>query len=234
MQRMKEKCATARRLMAFILVTFFATALALGQTQAVRFNVPYAFTVGSTVLPAGTYTFTISRGALSTLTVQSSTKGPARVSILTWINGPNELFGGGNLVFDKTEKGLTLSEVWLSGTDGALLKPIAKGDNRIVVSASILDANRSYSGKAAYNLTCARCHGENGKGNPEADKFFGLTIPRLNSAAVQSMSDAELRQQITQGSSAMPPVEIDESGFRHRLPPQDVDAVIAYMRTLKG
>jgi hypothetical protein len=31
----------------------------------------------------------------------------------------------------------------------------------------------------------------------------------------------------------MPPVEIDESGFRHRLPPQDVDAVIAYVRTLK-
>jgi mono/diheme cytochrome c family protein len=156
------------------------------------------------------------------------------VSILTWINGPNELFAGGSLIFDKTEKGLTLSEVWLSEMDGALLKPIAKGDNRIVVAAYVLDANRNYSGKAAYNLTCAKCHGDNGKGNPDADKFFGLTIPRLNSSAVQSMSDAELRQQINQGSSAMPPVEIDESGFRHRLPPQDVDAVIAYMRSLKG
>jgi hypothetical protein len=42
-----------------------------------------------------------------------------------------------------------------------------------------------------------------------------------------------LREQISQGSRLMPPVEIDESGFRHRLPPQDVDAVIAYVRTLK-
>ena len=234
MQRMKGKCATARRFLTFCLVTVFAVALAYGQTQATKFNVPYSFTVGSTVLPAGAYTFTISRGAFSTLTVQSGTKAPARVSILTWINGPNELFAGGSLIFDKTEKGLTLSEVWLSEMDGALVHPVPRGGDRIVISGTSLDQNRTYSGKAAYNLTCAKCHGDNGKGNPEADKFFGITIPRLNSSAVQSMSDAELRQQINQGGSAMPPVEIDESGFRHRLPPQDVDAVIAYMRSLKG
>jgi hypothetical protein len=50
---------------------------------------------------------------------------------------------------------------------------------------------------------------------------------------VQGKSDAELKELITKGSGAMPPVEIDESGFRHRLPAQDVDAVIAYVRTLK-
>jgi hypothetical protein len=50
---------------------------------------------------------------------------------------------------------------------------------------------------------------------------------------VQSKSDAELKEIINKGGSAMPPVEIDESGFRHRLPPQDVDAVIAFVRTLK-
>ncbi len=72
------------------------------------------------------------------------------------------------------------------GSDGALVHPISKGGNRVVISGASLDANRTYSGKAAYNLTCARCHGDNGKGNPEADKFFGLTIPRLDSAEVQS------------------------------------------------
>jgi mono/diheme cytochrome c family protein len=110
---------------------------------------------------------------------------------------------------------------------------ISKGGDRVVISGATLDANHTYSGKAAYSLTCARCHGDNGKGNPEADKFFGLTIPRLNTPQVQSKTDAELKQLITEGSSVMPPVEIDESGFRHRLPPQDVDAVIAYVRTLK-
>ena len=48
MQQAKEKWATARRFMVFILVSFFATAWALGQAGApVRFDVPYAFTVGS-------------------------------------------------------------------------------------------------------------------------------------------------------------------------------------------
>jgi len=233
MQQMKGKCATARRFMTFILVSFFAAAWALGQAGApVRFDVPYAFTVGSQVLPAGTYTFSISPD-LSRLTVESNTGQSARVSIVTLINGPNELFRGGSLVFERKEGGLILSEAWLSGADGALVHPISKGGDRIVISGASLDPNRTYSGRAAYGLTCARCHGDNGKGNPAADKFFGLTIPRLTSALVQGKSDAELRQLITQGSSVMPPVEIDESGFRHRLPPQDVDAVIAYVRTLK-
>jgi mono/diheme cytochrome c family protein len=85
----------------------------------------------------------------------------------------------------------------------------------------------------AYDQTCFRCHGAGGKGDKNADKFFNTTIPRLNSAEVQSKSDAELKEIINKGGSAMPPVEIDESGFRHRLPPQDVDAVIAFVRTLK-
>ena len=58
------------------------------------------------------------------------------------------------------------------------------------------------------------------KGDKNADKFFNVTIPRLNSAEVQSKSDAELKEIIIKGTRAMDPVEIDESGFRHRLPPQ--------------
>ena len=233
MQQLVRSCATARRFMAFILATFVATTLALGQTQAVSFNVPFSFTVGSTVLPAGAYTFRIAREAIAKLTVESEKTGTTSVEVQSWINGPNELFRGGSLVFERKNGGLILSEAWLSGADGALVHPVPKGGDRIVISGTSIDQNRTYSGKAAYNLTCARCHGDDGRGNPEADKFFGQKIPRPDSAVVQSMSDAALRQQITQGGSAMPPVEIDESGFRHRLPPQDVDAVIAYLRTLK-
>lgn len=98
---------------------------------------------------------------------------------------------------------------------------------------SRLNQTGTTSGKAAYNLTCGRCHGTDGQGDERADKFFQTTIPRLSSADVQGKSDAEFRELITQGSRVMPPVEIDEAGFRHRLPPQDVDAVIAYVRTLK-
>jgi mono/diheme cytochrome c family protein len=98
---------------------------------------------------------------------------------------------------------------------------------------SDLNQTRAVSGKTAYSLTCGKCHGQDGKGDASADKFFNMTIPRITSVAVQGKSDAELRDLVTKGSSTMPPVEIDESGFRHRLPSQDVDAVIAYVRTLK-
>jgi mono/diheme cytochrome c family protein len=97
----------------------------------------------------------------------------------------------------------------------------------------VLDQNPNVSGRVAYDRTCSRCHGPAGRGDERADKFFNVTIPRLSSAEVQSKSDAELREIITKGSRVMPPVEVDESGFRHRLPPVDVDAVIAYVRTLK-
>jgi cytochrome c5 len=218
--------------MVFIFVTFFATALALGQINpSDRIDVPYAFSVGSKALPAGTYTFTISPD--NAVTVQSATNWSAKVSILSLISGPNVLYEGGYLVFDKTDTGLVLSEVWLTGTDGALVHPIPAGDSSLGLIGTNLATSHTYSGKQIYDSTCARCHGANGKGNPEADKFYGLTIPRLDSAAVQSKSDAALRRQITQGSSAMPPVEINESGFLHRLAPQELDAVIAHLRTLK-
>ena len=155
------------------------------------------------------------------------------MNIIALISGPYALYEGGYLVFDKTDKGLILSEVWLTGMDGALVHPIPAGDSRMGLIGASLAQNQTYSGKQIYDVTCARCHGANGKGNPEADKFYGLTIPRLASAAVQSKSDATLRRQITQGSDVMPPVEINESGFLHRLAPREVDAVIAYLRTLK-
>jgi cytochrome c5 len=219
--------------MVLILVTFFAAGMALGQlAPSVHFTIPYTFTIGSKALPAGTYTFSFSTDS-STITVESDKGGSATARVICGISGPNELFDGGYLVFDKTDSGLVLSEVWISGAGGKLLHPIPEGDSRLGLVGTRLNMKRSYSGKTVYGLTCARCHGDNGKGNPEADKFYGLTIPRLNSAVVQSMSDAKLRQQITLGGSAMPPVEIEESGFRHRLPPQDVEAVIAYIRTLK-
>jgi len=221
----------ARWLMAFTIVTFFAVGPAFGQTGPVmRAEIPYEFTVASKVLPAGTYTFSVDNLGLR---VDSATGGGVHAHIITRLSGPTESFRDGSLIFDKTGGARILSEVWIPGTDGLLLQNVPKDHSRDIVIASFLNRTRKLSGRAAYNLTCARCHGPDGKGDERADKFFNITIPRLSSAEVQGKSDAELREIITKGSSVMPPVEIDESGFRHRLPPQDVDAVIAYVRTLK-
>jgi cytochrome c553 len=231
MQQMKTRSAMARRLIAFIIVTFFAVGLAFGQAgQNMRADIPYEFTVGSKVLPAGVYTFSVSN---SVVRVQSATGAVSPVLIISRLSGPTEFLKDGTLVFDKTGGGHILSEVWIPGTDGILVYGSPKNSSREILLVSFLNQNRKVSGKVAYDRTCGRCHGPEGKGDERADKFFKTTIPRLSSAEVQSKSDAELRDIISKGTSVMPPVEVEEAGFRHRLPLQDVDAVIAYVRTLK-
>ena len=231
MQQVKTWGAMARRLMAFNLFTFLAVGLAFGQTrQVMQANIPYEFTFGSKVLPAGSYTLSV---ADVWFQMKSATGEVSRTLIITQINGPNEFFRDGSLVFDKTGGGHILSEVWLPGTDGILLHSTPKNHSRDVILFTSLNQNSNVSGRAAYNLTCSSCHGPTGNGDERADKFFNIKIPRLSSAEVQGKSDAAFREIIIKGTSVMPPVEIDESGFRHGLPPQDADAVIAYVRTLK-
>jgi mono/diheme cytochrome c family protein len=221
----------ASRLVAFVLVTFFVAGLAFGQAEhTIRFEIPYEFALGSKVLPAGTYAFYVDAVGLA---VKSATGGPFHHIIISRINGPTEFLQDGSLVFEKIDGKRVLSEVWIPGTDGLLVHKTSKDYARDTLLGSALNQTGAVPGKVAYSLTCGRCHGVDGNGNVKADKFFNVTIPRLSSAEVQGKSDAELKEIVSHGTSVMPPVEIDESGFRHRLPPQDVDAVIAYVRTLK-
>lgn len=114
-----------------------------------------------------------------------------------------------------------------------LLHSTPKDHTHEILLFSDAEGNPKLSGKALFDRTCRRCHGPNGSGDAMADKFFKTRIPRLASADVQGKSDAALKEIITQGSRAMAPVEIDESGFRHRLSLESTDTVIAYVRTLK-
>jgi mono/diheme cytochrome c family protein len=219
------------KLTALAVVAFFAVGLAFGQAKnAMQFEVPYEFSVGSQVLPAGPYTFSVNGDHL---VIKSVSKGQILQRIVFWMYGPQELLDDGSLVFDNSEGKRILSEVWLPGLGGVQVYTSSQKGVRDVVLASALNENRTVSGKVAFHLTCARCHGADGGGDLKADKFFKTTIPRLNSLAIQGKSDMQLKEIITKGTSVMPPVEIEEGGFRHRLPAQDVDAVIAYLRTLK-
>jgi mono/diheme cytochrome c family protein len=234
MKQLNGRLTLVRSLSTLLLVCGFAVGVAMGETgKFMNFDVPYAFTAGSKALPAGSYTFLLTQSSPMKLKLESGKSGSIWVNVVAPLHGPNELFRGGYLVFEKTSSGLALSEIWMAGSDGALVHAIPSGHQHVVVaSGTALDANRAYSGKSAYSMTCAKCHGEDGKGDAAADKFFESKIPHLASAEVQKKSDDELRKQITQGSGKMPPVEVDEAGFRHGLPPQYVDAVIAYVRTL--
>ncbi len=101
-----------------------------------------------------------------------------------------------------------------------------------VVSASA----EALPGKAIFEKTCKNCHGPEGKGNPTVDSFWKMKIPRLNSKYVQQKPDDELRKIITGGIRKMEPVRLDAPSAPHRakLQPQQVDDVIAYIRTLKA
>jgi mono/diheme cytochrome c family protein len=230
MEEMKTRGGTAHWLIAVVYIAFFAIGSAFAQTQAMRVAIPYSFTFGSKALPAGTYTFSVNGLAVI---AQSSSNERFSVHIITQVSGPGDFLEVGSLVFDTTGGGHILSEVWIPGADGQLLYDNRKVHKNEILLASYLDPARTVSGRSAYNQTCGRCHGADGRGNERADKFFNIAIPRLSSVMVQGKSDAELRNIINKGGQKMPPVEIDESGFRHRLPPQDVDAVIDYVRTLK-
>jgi Cytochrome C oxidase, cbb3-type, subunit III len=226
----KTRREMATKLMALNLFAFFAVGLAFGQKgPVVRTEIPYEFTVASKVLPAGTYSFSVTDMGLQ---VQSAAGAAFRAPILTRLGGPTEFLRDGTLVFDKTGDRRILSEVWMPGTAGLLVHSTPKDHSHEILLFSGMTQD-NLSGKAAYDRTCRRCHGPDGKGDESADKFFKLTIPRLSSADVQGKSDAELKEIITKGRRAMDPVQIEDAGFRHRLPLQSVDAVIAHVRTLK-
>lgn len=80
-------------------------------------------------------------------------------------------------------------------------------------------------GKTVFDAKCQGCHGPKGEGREAIAKMFKVEMPRLGSAKVQSMNDAELKKVVTAGSGKMKPV----SG----LSEEQVGDVIAFVRTLK-
>ena len=89
-------------------------------------------------------------------------------------------------------------------------------------------------GKAIFDKTCKECHGEKGKGNLTADKFYQVTIPRLTSKFVQDKSDAELKEIIIKGKRQMKAVRPGQPLMQHHGKSEWVDDVISYVRTLKN
>ena len=103
-----------------------------------------------------------------------------------------------------------------------------------VACALVMGASISFgqgSGKEVYEKTCKECHGSSGEGNTSADKFYQMRLPRLNSDYVQKKSDAELKEIMTKGKRKMGPPKVGQM-FRHPSP-EEMDAVIAYLRTFK-
>jgi len=79
------------------------------------------------------------------------------------------------------------------------------------------------AGRTLFENKCAVCHGEDTSGKTEIAKSLHVTIPDYRSAAVQNLSDEDIKSVVTQGRGSMPPV----SG----LSAQDITNLIAFIRT---
>ncbi len=91
------------------------------------------------------------------------------------------------------------------------------------LSLTALEKGDVTKGKQVFTR-CAICHGDSGEGKEAIGKMFGVTMPHLGSKEVQSLDDAALKKVILEGKGKMKPVNLSE---------QEVQDVIAYLRTLK-
>lgn len=80
-------------------------------------------------------------------------------------------------------------------------------------------------GAATYKAKCALCHGANGSGDTPSGK--AMKVRDLRSADVQKQTDVELTKVISGGKGKMPP-------YGKQLSTADIEAVIAFIRTLKA
>ncbi len=77
---------------------------------------------------------------------------------------------------------------------------------------------------ATFQSSCALCHGADGSGQTPAGQ--SMQIPALDSAPVQSQTDAELADVIANGKNNMPP-------FKGSLNSDQIRELVAYLRQLK-
>ncbi len=80
----------------------------------------------------------------------------------------------------------------------------------------------SQDAPATFKSKCAACHATDGTGSPAGKK---IGVKDLTSAEVQTMSDAELADVITNGKNKMPKFG--------SLQPEEIKGLVAYIRTLK-
>lgn len=94
----------------------------------------------------------------------------------------------------------------------------------VLTSGSLLLAADVAAGKAAYEASCAKCHGADGTPKPAIAKMLKVEMRHLGSKEVQAKSDAELKKETLEGVGKMKAVPAAE---------KDIANILAFVRTLK-
>jgi mono/diheme cytochrome c family protein len=102
-----------------------------------------------------------------------------------------------------------------------MMKPVTVALGGLVLG---LTASAAFADSSAdlFKAKCAMCHGENGAGKGK--------VPALTSPEVQQKSDADFKIVLEKGvkndKGTMP-------GYAGKLTPEQIDGLVAYVRSLK-
>ena len=121
---MKRKMLSA--LSVFALISVLGLTCAFAQEQGVRADVPFAFTVSSSTLPAGNYS--LRPLSQNVWVIQDNEGGPAIMAAVT-PNGSNKEADSAKLVFKHAGNSYFLSQVWCLGQTTAV--PASKAERLI-------------------------------------------------------------------------------------------------------
>ena len=92
----------------------------------------------------------------------------------------------------------------------------------VALLASRAAAQDAAAGAAVFKSKCVTCHGADGAGTAMGKS---LKVLDLRSSEVQSRSDAELIQVVSDGKNNMP-------GFKGNLTDDEIQSVVKFVRTL--
>ncbi len=130
---MRSTCPTiGKASLAFLLAVAAAmpTAFAQHPRALARATVPFAFEYGSSVFPAGSYTF----GVISDNVMTVHGPGRSALGVVAWSD--QNLSGVGKLVFHRDGEQLTLQEIWLPQLSARLHCPAKKHPKQADVAAT--------------------------------------------------------------------------------------------------
>lgn len=102
-------------------------------------------------------------------------------------------------------------------------RPAAAAALSLLVSLSMAAAcgpRKPMPAPEAYERYCARCHGDDGRGDPKAVRLN----PRLDMVRSEMVAGGDrdlVRERIEDGRGAMP-------GFERKLLPEEIEALTAY------
>ncbi len=113
-----------------ILVTF-----TYGQVMSIQVKVPFQFKVGSRTLPAGQYRVSEADTGPDMLKIENVNVPSIQAvePVLTRISTQNPLTAGA--VFDKLSASYILSEIWIPGSDGYLIRATAGKHEHVTVKS---------------------------------------------------------------------------------------------------